>query len=42
MEGFAQPFHGVGMKAHPVTDTGNPARENPVFVVILDPGGIAL
>ena len=42
MEGFAQPFHCVGMKAHPVTDTGNPARENPVFIVILDPGGITL
>src|SRR6056297_621619 len=42
MEGIAQPFHGIGMKAHPVADTGNPARENSVFVVVFDPGSIAL
>src|SRR6056297_3862257 len=42
MEGIAQPFHGVGMKAHPVANTGNPAYEKPVFVVIFDPGSIVL
>ena len=42
VEGFSQPFHGVGMKAHDVADTGNAAREDPVLVVVFDPGCIAL
>lgn len=42
MKGFSQAVYGIAMKAHTIMDPGNPARENTIFVVVFDAGGIAL
>ena len=38
VKGLPQPTHRIGMIALAIADTGNPARENPVFVIVADSG----